>query len=217
MIHLVKHYVLHNFWLKVLSLLLATGLWYAIARDQQPAEVAIRVPIEFRHVPENLEISSETIPEAQVRLRGPERLIRQVRSTDLRAEIDVAGAPPGERTFNLSADQIHQPRELSVQQVLPSQIHLVFDTRATREVEIHPLVVGAENAKIEVDPPKILISGPKRNVDRVDAATTDRIDASGTRTRATFGTAVYVSDPLVQVLQPTSIRVIVTMEKAEGK
>src|SRR5215813_11184611 len=102
MIHFFKHYVLHNFWLKLLSLLLATGLWYVIARDQQPAEVAIRVPIEFRHVPENLEISSETIPEAQVRLRGPERLIRQVRSTDLRAEIDVAGARPGERTFNLS-------------------------------------------------------------------------------------------------------------------
>lgn len=217
MMNLFKHFVFHNFWLKLLSLLLATGLWYVISRDQQPAEVAIRIPIEFRHVPENLEISSETIPEAQVRLRGPERLIRQVRSTDLRAEIDVAGARPGERTFNLGADQIHQPRELTVQQVLPSQLHLVFDTRATREVEIHPRVIGAENAKIEVDPPRILISGPKRNVDRVEAATTDPIDVSGTRTRATFGTSVYVSDPLVQVVQPTSIRVIVTMEKVDGK
>ena len=43
-----RRWVLHNFWLKVLSLLLATGLWLAISPDQEPAEVAVRVPIEFR-------------------------------------------------------------------------------------------------------------------------------------------------------------------------
>ena len=44
----LQRWVLHNFWLKVLSLLLATGLWLAISPDQEPAEVAVRVPIEFR-------------------------------------------------------------------------------------------------------------------------------------------------------------------------
>jgi YbbR domain-containing protein len=216
-----RHYVGHNFGLKVLSLLLSTGLWFVISRDQRPAEVAIRVPIEFRHVPENIEISSETIPEAQVRMQGPERLIRQLRATDVRAEIDVAGAQPGERTFNLSSDQIHQPRDLVVEQVVPSQLHLTFDTRLTREVEIHPRVTGnfatgEQIARIEVDPPRIVISGPRHHVERVDAATTDPVDATGTRVRQVFTTSVYVSDPLVQVVQPTSIRVTVIMEKVGG-
>jgi len=57
LISFFKRYVLHNFGLKVLSLVLATGLWLAIARDPV-AEVAIRVPIEFLHVADNLEISS---------------------------------------------------------------------------------------------------------------------------------------------------------------
>ena len=39
MINFFKRYVLHNLGLKVLSLLLATGLWLAIARDPV-AEVA---------------------------------------------------------------------------------------------------------------------------------------------------------------------------------
>jgi hypothetical protein len=48
----------------------------------------------------------------------------------------------------------------------------------------------------------------------VDAATTDPVDASGTRTQATFVTNVYVPDALVQVVQPTPVRVTVIMEKS---
>jgi hypothetical protein len=46
-----RRYVLHNFGLKFLSLLMATGLWFLIAPDEQPAEVALRAPIVFQHVP----------------------------------------------------------------------------------------------------------------------------------------------------------------------
>jgi hypothetical protein len=48
----------------------------------------------------------------------------------------------------------------------------------------------------------------------VDSATTDPVDATGTTGRATFTTNVYVADPLVQVVQPTSIHVTVFVEKA---
>ena len=63
MIALFQRLVVHNFGLKVLSLLLASGLWFMISRDEQPAEVALRAPIVFQHVPSQLEISSESIQE----------------------------------------------------------------------------------------------------------------------------------------------------------
>jgi YbbR domain-containing protein len=218
LISFFKRYVLHDLGLKVLSLLLATGLWVAIARDPV-AEVAIRVPIEFLHVADNLEISSEVIPEAQIRVRGPGRFVRQLRSTDVHAELDLRNAKPGERTFDLTSQEIRRPQDLEVVQVVPSQVHLAFDTRLTREVEIHPrvtgtFVAGLQIAKVEVDPERITITGPRHHVEKVDSATTDPVDASGTRTRATFATNVYVADPLVQVAQPTSIHVTVIMEAA---
>lgn len=218
MINFFKRYVLHNFGLKVLSLLLATGLWVAIARDPV-AEVSIRVPIEFLHVADNLEISSETIPEAQIRVRGPGRFIRQLRSTDVHAELDLRGGKPGERTFDLTAQEIRRPQDLEVVQVVPSQVHLLFDTRLTREVEIHArvtgtFVAGLQIAKVEVDPERVTITGPQHHVERVDSAMTDPVDASGTRNQATFTTNVYVADPLVQVVQPTSVHVTVVMGSA---
>jgi YbbR domain-containing protein len=189
--------------------------------ENQPAEVAVRVPIEFQRVPQNLEISSATIPEAQVRLRGPQRLIRQLRSTDVRALIDLAEAKPGERTFDLSGDQIRPPRDLTVVQVLPGQVHLAFDTRLTREVEVRARVVGnfvagEQIAQVVVDPARITITGPRHHVEAVDSATTDPVDASGTLDRATFVTNTFVADPLVQVVQPTPIHVTVIMGKEAG-
>ncbi|MGA2389282.1 MAG: CdaR family protein [Candidatus Sulfotelmatobacter sp.] len=215
---LFRRWVLHNFWLKILSLLIATGLWMTIAPNQQPAEVAVRVPIEFEHVPWTLEISSTAIPEAQIRVRGPERLIHDLRATDIHAELDLAAVQAGERTFDLTAQQILRPRDLQVVQVVPGQVHLSFDTRMTREVVVRPRVVGnfvtgEQIAKVLVDPERITIVGPKQHVEGMDAATTDPIDVSGTTTQGTFVTNAYVSDPLIQVVRPEPVRVIVVMEK----
>jgi YbbR domain-containing protein len=219
MMKFLRRWVLHNFWLKILSLILATGLWLAISPDQEPAEVAVRVPIEFRNVPAELEISSATIPEAQIRVRGPERMIRELRSTDIHAELQLADAKAGERTFDLTAQQIRLQRSLTVVQVVPGQVHLSFDTRLTREVKIRPRVIGdlaagEQIGKVLVEPESITITGPRHHVELVDAATTDPVDASGSTTQATFVTNVYVPDALVQVVEPVPVRVTVMMEKS---
>jgi YbbR domain-containing protein len=218
MIGFFQRLVFHNLGLKLLSLLLAAGLWFLISPDEQPAEVAVRAPIVFQHVPEQLEISSELIPEAQIRVRGPERVIRQLQANEIHAEIDLADAIPGERTFDLTSLQVRHPRGVTVVQVVPSQLHLAFDTRLTRDVEIHPRVTGnfpagEQIVRVDADPPHITITGPRHHVEKIDAATTDPIDATGTRGSAVFNTNVYVPDPLVQVVQTTSIRVTVVEQK----
>ncbi|MGO9086088.1 MAG: YbbR-like domain-containing protein [Terriglobales bacterium] len=217
MIAFFKRYVLHNFGLKVLSLLLAAGLWFSLSHEE-PAEVALRSPILFQNVPQHLEISSESIPEAQIRVRGPERVIRQLQASEVHAEINLADVNSGERTFDLTAQQVRHPRDVTVVQIIPSQLHLSFDTRLTREVEIRPRVTGTfadgeQITKVEADPPRITITGPLHHVEKVEAAITDPIDATGARGSAVFTTNAYVPDPLVQVAQPSSIRVTVTVQK----
>jgi len=137
----LHRYVLPNLGLKLISLALAVGLWLAVAREPI-AEVAVDVPIEFRDLPQNLEISSESIPKAQIRLRGPEREVHRLEPADVYAEIELEGLKPGERSFDLTSRQIHKPTGLQVVQVVPSEIHLSFDVRLTRDVPVQPRVVG---------------------------------------------------------------------------
>jgi YbbR domain-containing protein len=218
MLDFLHRHVLHNLGLKLISLALAVGLWLAVARDPV-AEVAVDVPVEFHNIPPNLEISSENIPRAQIRLRGPERVVHRLQASDVYAEIELSGVKPGERTFDLTAQQIHQPSELEVVQVVPNQFHLNFDARLIRQVPVQPRIVGTfvsgySIERVVVDPPTITISGPKKHVEAVDAAITDPVDVSGDINRATFTRHAYVSDALIQVASPDPVRVTVIMQKA---
>jgi YbbR domain-containing protein len=212
-----RKHVVHNFWLKVMSVVLAVGLWYAVVRDRI-AEVAVDVPIEFHNIPENLEISSESVPRAQIRVRGSERVIHRLEPADIYAAIDLAGLRPGERTYDLTSREVHKPAELEVVQVLPSQFHIAFDFRESRQVPIQPRVVGTfaqgyQIARIVVDPALLGIVGPKKRVDAVDTAITDPIDVSGAMNQLSFVRHAYVSDSLIQVATPDPVRITVIMEK----
>jgi len=212
--------VLHNLGLKLTALALAVGLWLAVARDPV-AEVALDVPVEIRNLPQDMEISSEVVPKAEIRLRGPERIIHQLHSSDVYAAIEFSGIRSGERTFDLTPQQIHQPPGLEVVQIVPSQFHLKFDVRLTRQVPVEPRVVGSfaqgyHIGRVAADPSFVTITGPKGRVEAVESAVTDPVDVSGAMNRVTFVRHAYVSDPLVQVTQSAPVRITVIMEQAPG-
>lgn len=207
--------------LKLLSLVIAVAMWWGVAHDPV-IEVGVNAPIEFHNVPENLEISSETIPQAQIRLRGPARVLRDIAQTEIHPIIDLAGASAGERTYELNARQIQLPHEAMVVQIVPSSFRVQFDRRATKEVEVRPRVIGtfASGYRIlqaSAVPSKVTIVGPAKRVEAIENAITDPVDASGVIGRASFTTHAYISDPLVRFVNPSPIRIVVTTEKSSSK
>ena len=213
-----RAHVLHNFGLKIFALFLAVLLWLAVSHDPV-AEIAFSVPIEFHHVPENLEISSENIPQAQIRVRGPARVVRELAQSEIHPVIDLQGSIPGERTFDLTAQRIQLPHDAEVVQVVPAQFRVSFDTRTQREIEVHPRVIGTfaagyRIAQTSADPKTITIVGPQKRVHDIESAMTDPVDASGVIGRATFTTNAYIADPMVRLAKPGPIHVTVVTEKS---
>ena len=186
----MRRLFLDNFIYKVVSLLLAFGLWLAVAHTP-PAEIEMRVPIEFRNLPDNLEIDSASFTEAQVRLRGAERVLHGMTPADVRAEVDLSNMQAGERTFDLTARHVQVPDDVEVVQIIPGQFHLSFDNRDTRTLDVHPRVTGnfasgMRMAQVIADPPNVTVTGPRRRLEKLEAATTDPVDASGTTSSASF-------------------------------
>jgi len=209
-----RRHIFHNLTLKLTSLLLAAGFWLAVS-SSPPSEVALNVPIIFRNMPANLEISSENLPSAQIRVRGPEAIVRRLQAADVSAEIDVTDIKPGERTFDLT-HQIHVPDRLAIAQVVPSEIHVSFDARATRSVRVEARFIGEAppgyKPKFQYDPAAVEITGPQKQVSTVQVATTDPVDITGVVGSLSVARHAYVSDPLIQVSSPRSVRITVTME-----
>ncbi len=217
MIGWIQRWILHNASLKLIALVSAVLLWTAVSR-QPVIEVGYNVPIEFHEVPEDLEITTEVVPQAQIRLRGPSRRVRELSAADLHVIVDLGTIRPGERTFDLTATQVHVPFGVEVMQVIPAHIRLTFDRRSSRMVAVHPRVTGSFPTgfgivNIKAEPGEIAVIGPERRVAGLDAALTDPIDATGVVGSATFTANAYVPDPLVRELRPTPIRVTVMTAK----
>lgn len=214
--HLFDHALL-----KLLSLLIAIAIWWGVAHDPV-IEVGVTAPIEFHNVPDALEISSETIPQAQIRVRGPARVLRELVQTEIHPSIDLQGATSGERTYELSSKQIQLPQEVEVIQIVPSTFRVQFDTRATKQVEVRPRVIGTFASGYRIlqataEPDHVTIIGPAKRVAAIENAITDPVDASGVIGRASFTTHAYISDPLVRFVNPGPIRIIVTTEKTSSR
>lgn len=212
-----RRYILANLGLKVLSLFLAVLMWWAFAHDPK-VEIPMTVPVEFHHTPQNLVISSESPFMVQIALEGPERTLRALNPTQVHAIIDLQGALPGERTFDLTTGQIRVPRDVEVVQIVPSQFHISFDQNATRSVTVRPRVIGSllsgyAIGNVFANPEQITIEGPAKRVSAIENAITDPVDATGVVGQATFTTHAYVADPLVRVQKPQPIHVTVTTEK----
>ena len=218
---LFQRYIAHNLPLKLIALACSVLLWSAVSRDPV-VETAYNVPIEFRQVPPNLEITTAGIPLAQVRLRAPERALGQITAADVHPVINLAGAAIGEHTYDLAASQVRVPYDIQVVQVTPAEIRIGFDRSLTRQMEIHPRVTGHFEPgfgiqRVTADPSTITVVGPESHVKSATMAITDPIDVSDVRGAATFSTNAYVPDPLVREIKPEQIRVTVMTGPIPGE
>jgi YbbR domain-containing protein len=212
-----REYVFNNLPFKIVSLAIAVMLWWAVGRDQ-PIEIPLTVGLEFQHAPANLDVNSDYPLQARVTLQGPQRTLQNMNPSEVHAVLDLRGAGPGERTFDLTADDIHAPRNVRVVQIVPSQFHISFDRSITRSVPVQPRVIGTllsgyEITGVTADPPSITIVGPEKRVAAISTAITDPVDATGVVGSGTFTTHAYVSDPLVRVQTAEPIRVTVNTGK----
>jgi YbbR domain-containing protein len=213
MISRLRHLIFDHKLLKLMSLIIAILMWYGVARDPV-SEISLRVPVEFSRPPQNLDYTTDVIPQALIRLRGPARVLRDVAPESVHVVVDLSGATAGEHTYDISTDQIRVPHDVEVLQVAPNRLRLIFDSRETRQVAVKPRVVGALPPGFHIEsivatPPTLTITGPARHVNAVENALTDAVDATGVAGQASFETNAYLPDPLVHITNSGLIHVII--------
>jgi len=217
----LRHLIFDNALLKMVSLLIAILMWYGVAHEPV-SEITVRVPIEFSEPPKELDYTSDDIPQAQIRLRGPARVLRDLQQESVHAVINLRGATPGEHTYDLTPDQVQVPQNVDVLQITPSRLRLTFDTPETRQVAIKPRIVGTPPPGYGIEsmsaiPSTVTITGPSRHVDAVDNALTDVVDISGVAGQSAFDSRAYLPDPLVHITGSNSVRVTVISAKSISK
>src|SRR5512134_486475 len=112
-----------NLGLKVLAVLVAAGLWFVVAGDHV-VERSMRVPLEFRNIPQGLEIVGDPPATVDVRLRGSSGTLSKLQPGEVVAMLDLRQARKGMRLFHLQVDEVDRPYGVSVAQIQPSTLSL---------------------------------------------------------------------------------------------
>src|SRR5260370_20645590 len=102
----MKHLLTRNLGWKLLSLLIAIALWCAVAREPELA-TALSVPVQFKNIPDDLDIGSNVPERMHVEVRGPSGRLSRDNLADVAVVLDLADAHAGERTYTVHPNNIN--------------------------------------------------------------------------------------------------------------
>lgn len=210
--------VTHNFWWKLVSLLLALLLWYAV--EGEPELVTSRaLPLYFERLPADLLLTAEAPSSVRVEMRGPSGKLSPSSLSDAAFRLDLSPVnAPGERTFTLSSANLNLPSGVTFLRAAPSQLHLAFDRVLTKEVPVEIRLAGSppdgfQIASREVSPATLRIAGPEQRVKRITAASTDAIDVTSSTADTTLRVNTFVEDSQVRLESSPIVTVKLTIRK----
>ena len=168
--------------LKLLSLLLALALWFAVSGEER-TETTLTMAMEMVNIPPNMVITSEVPPNLQVRVVGPRSIISKLSQTPLTQTIDLTGYKPGRHPYYFGPNSFSFPRGVQVIRISPSQLNLTLAVSMTRTLAIKPVLQGQvpegyEMVEAKARPERVVVKGPVSELEDLKFISTLPIDVS---------------------------------------
>jgi len=214
----VRDLIFQNLAWKLLSLAIAVVIWALVATEPELATFA-SVRLEYKNLPQGLEISSEPVSSVLLELRGPAGALRGVGDgAHPNVVLDMTEAGAGEHTFTITNRNVKVMRGVRLVRSIPSEVRFRFEPRRNHTVPVHVrfLNEGQNGYVIEshrVSPPEMELTGPRSRVARITEVQADAVDLAGAAGVSEFRVNVFAEDPFVRFLNTPEAVVTVTMKK----
>lgn len=200
---------------KFAALAISFLLWFAINGANDLTE-SVSVPVQYRNIPQNLEIGSDLIEQVHLILRGPSLLLSRASSNPSPVVIDLAEVKgPGERTFSITAANVRLPGGVMLEKALPGQIRLRLESRMRKTVPVHVrldhLPDGMDATVDEINPSKLTIVGPENRVRSIEVVETDVVDVRAMEPGGRTHVSAYAPDPRVSFTTSPSVAVRISL------
>lgn len=201
---------------KVLSLLLAVGLWAWVQADEV---IDVRTRAQVRYVwPEGLVRARQVPKTLVVTVRGPQGVVRTIERDEVEVVVDLSDAEQGTVPVDFTELELRGlPAGVEAVQVSPPAVDVELDRALDREVAIRPTVIGqpAEGwllAGVTVEPATAQITGPQGTVKGIALIATDVVDISGATGDRVVEASLALTERVVSLSGGTPARVKVRVD-----
>ncbi len=208
--------ITHNFGLKLFSVAAAFALWLAYSGARE-LTMSISVPVQYRNIPKDIEISSGIVEQVHLILRGPAPQLSRLTAAHIPVVLDLAGLrSSGQTTFTLDRRNVSLPAGIVLERANPGQIQVRSEMRITRQlpvvVRFSDLPAGMHVASCQILPPALTLAGPRSRVNALERVETDPVDLSSLQPGAEIRTTAVSGDPQVYFTTAPSITLRITLE-----
>jgi len=161
-----KEWLLANFWMKTLSVFLATSLWYLV-NFTGSSEVAVEATLRFTGIPERYEMLWQSNRSVTVWLSGQRRAIRLIDPETVVATVDLSHAKSGESFHQLGFADLTLPPGVQPTKISPNVIRVHLEQIITKRLKVRPVFEGEPRegyriARVDVVPSTVRVRGPRR-------------------------------------------------------
>lgn len=195
--------------LKLLSLLLALALWFAVSGEER-TETTLNMALELVNLHQSLMVTSEVPPSIQVRVIGPRSIITGLSQTRLTETLDLAGYKIGRHTFYLGPNSFNFPRGVQVIRIQPNPINLTLAATMTQTLPIKPVLEnnppeGYQVLSAQTRPAQVIVKGPYPELAELNFIPTLPIDLSHLKEHTIIATDLDFKNLHLTLKEPVPI------------
>lgn len=202
--------------LKVISVGLSVILWVAVVGPKS-SEIGISVPIQYTNLPPGMEITGKWMDKIDVRLKGPESGLANLKPGAVRAVIDLTGVVPGLNYYRITNKNIQVPPGVAISDIRPSDLRLHIEAAQTKRIAVTPMLAGAlpERTKVMVNPSEVRIRAIQDDLKKIISATTDPVNVSELISKGKLKAPVLVKPEglKIELVEPHEVTIYLKQEQ----
>jgi YbbR domain-containing protein len=175
-----RSYKLLLFLIAGLIVLVTGGLLLYGGQD----EATRSVPVRFQDLPPGLITVRNTPLVIEACLKGPSRVLKSIKDSQLYCEVDLSRAEPGPLFVNVYPEMIKVPSRVSVLETDPASFTITLDKKMDKVVPIvadlnQDPAPGYTVASVVATPCTIQLTGPMSVLEEISAVRTTPVDVGG--------------------------------------
>jgi hypothetical protein len=159
-----KKYILENWKLKLLSVALATMLWFVVYLIGETKK-EISVPVSIANLSKSYIIMKTDIAKVDITLSGRVSVLKDIKESDVKVSLNLSNVQEGENIFNITKSNIQIPRGVQIVDIGPSSTKIDIDRIIEKKLKTAVRLDRRWRGEYEVKswtPDYVTVEGPKR-------------------------------------------------------
>ena len=212
-----KKYILENWKLKLLSVVLATMLWFVVYLIGETKK-EISVPVSIVNLSKGYVVMKTDIAKVDITLSGRVSVLKDIKESDVTVSLNLSNIQEGENIFNITKSNVQIPRGVQIDEIRPSSVKIDIDRNIEKKLKIAIRLDRRWVGEYEVKswtPDYVAVEGPKRIWERKTVIETIPIDDELKDVEETVSVSLDTEGMQVNKIKPDTVKVVLRKHDAK--